>query len=132
VILSVIQLAQEFFQSRSAAGHPKEDTGDLQIDLSMSSKAVGAKAGLFFAWLIGFFFCIWLLGFFIAVPLYTFLYLKLSAKEHWLISSVLTLAMFIFFVALFDQVLHLPWPTPVVEGPEQLIRSSIPQLDFWN
>ncbi len=132
MILSMIQLALEIYQSRSVAVRPKEDTGDLQVDLSMSSKVVVAKAGRFFAWLLGFFFCIWLLGFFVAVPLYTFLYLKLQARERWLISIGLTLATFIFFDLLFDQILHLPWPGPVIEWPEQLIRTAIPQLDFWN
>lgn len=132
MLLSAIQLALEIYHSQSMAVRPKEDTGDLQVDLGMGSKIVRAKAANFFAWLLGFFLCIWLLGFFIAVPLYTLLYLKLQARERWLISIGLTLATFIFFAVLFDQILHLPWPRPVIEGPQQLIRSSIPQVVFWN
>ena len=98
----------------------------------MGYKTVAGKAGSFFAWLLGFFFCIWLLGFFIAVPLYTLLYLKLQAGERWLLAIGFTLATFIFFDLLFDQILHLAWPRPVIESPEQFIRSSIPQVDFWN
>jgi len=132
MILSMTQLALEIYQSRAIAVRPKEDTGDLQVDWNMGSKIVAAKAGNFFAWLLGFFLCIWLLGFFIAVPLYTFLYLKVQARERWLMSIGLTLATFIFFDLLFDQILHLPWPRPMIEWPEQFIRSSIPQIDFWN
>ena len=132
MILSVIQLALEISQSRSIAAPPKEDTGDLQVDWSIGSRVVGAKAARFYGWLLGFLFCIWLLGFFVAVPLYTFLYLKVSAKESWLMTISLSLATFIFFVLLFDQVLHLPWPTPVIAWPEQLIQGVIPQLDYWN
>ena len=131
MILSVIQLAREIFQPRSITAR-KEDTGDLQVDWSIGSKAVGAKAIRFYGWLLGFFLCIWLLGFFVAVPLYTFLYLKISAEESWLMTLSLTLATFVFFVGLFDEVLHLPWPTPVISGPEELIRAAMPQLDFWN
>jgi hypothetical protein len=130
--LSIIQLAREIFQARSITAPRKEDTGDLQVDWSMGSGVVGAKALRFYGWLVGFLFCIWLLGFFIAVPLYTFLYLKISARENWLTTISLSLATFIFFIGLFDQVLHLPWPTPVIDRPEELIRGVIPQLDFWN
>ena len=132
MLLSAIQLALEIYHSRSMAVRPKEDTGDLQVDLGIGAKRVAAKAGNFFAWLLGFFLCIWLFGFFIAVPLYTFLYLKLQARERWVTSAGLTLATFIFFAVLFDQILHLPWPRPVIEGPQRLIRSSIPQVVFWD
>lgn len=132
MILSVIQLVREIYYSRSTGSRAKEDTGDLQVDWNMASKLVMAKAGNFFAWLLGFFFCIWLFGFFIAVPLYTFLYLKLQAGERWLTTIGLTLATFIFFVFLFDQILHVAWPRPVIEAPERLIRAGIPQIQLWN
>jgi hypothetical protein len=130
LILAVIQLALEVLQSSSRGTRGKEDTGDLQVDWNIASKTVAAKAGNFFGWLLGFFFCIWFLGFFIAVPLYTFLYLKVQAGERWLNSIGLALVAFAFFALLFDQILHLPWPRPVIEGPETIVRNSIPQLDF--
>lgn len=129
LILSLIQLAIEFSQTRRIGNPVKEDTGDLQVDLSMSSMVVARKAGNFFAWLLAFFLCIWTLGFFVAVPLYGFLYLKVQAKEGWWLSLALTLGGFIFFVGLFDHILHLPWPTPLIEGPEEIIRSVIPEFD---
>ena len=95
----------------------------------MSPKVVARKAGNFFAWLLGFYFCIWIFGFFVAVPLYGFLYLKFQAKEGWLLSLALTLGGFIFFVGLFDHILHLPWPTPLIEAPEEIIRSVIPDFE---
>lgn len=128
-LLSVVQLGIELYQTRHMGNPVKEDTGDLQIDLSMSSMVVARKAGNFFAWLLGFFFCIWIFGFFVAVPLYGFLYLKFQAKEGWLLSLALTLGGFIFFVGLFDRFLHLPWPTPLIEAPEEIIRSIIPDID---
>jgi len=128
-LLSVVQLAIELYQTRHMGNPVNEDTGDLQIDLSMSSMVVARKAGNFFAWLLGFFFCIWIFGFFVAVPLYGFLYLKFQAKEGWLLSVALTLGGFIFFSGLFDQILHVPWPTPLIESPEEMIRSVIPDFE---
>lgn len=128
-VLAVAQLAFEFYQSGRGPNPGKEDTGDLQVDLSMSSVVVARKAGNFFAWLLGFFLCIWIFGFFVAVPLYGFLYLKFQAKEGWWLSLALTLGGFIFFVGLFDQILHLPWPTPLIQSPEEIIRGVIPDFE---
>jgi hypothetical protein len=127
-VLSLIQLAIEIHQSMNPSKMRAEETGDLQVDLSISSGEVARKAGNFFAWLLGFFFAIWFFGFFVAVPLYGFLNLKFQAKEGWLLSLALTLAGFVFFVGLFDQVLHLPWHIPVFPGPEHFIRSVIPNF----
>lgn len=128
-VLALVQLAVEIRASGHARNPGKEDTGDLQVDLSMSSMLVAHQAGKFFAWLLGFFLCIWIFGFFVAVPLYGFFYLKIEAKEGWWLSLALTLGGFIFFVGLFDHILHLPWPTPIIEAPEEIIRSVIPEFE---
>ena len=115
LILSLLQLVVELYQSAHAKPSDKrEETGDLQVDWRMGSGVVARRAGIFFAWLLGFFFCIWIFGFFVAVPLYSFLYLKLQAKESWWLSLALTFAVFLFFVGLFDQILHLHWSSPLI------------------
>jgi len=132
LFLSLIQLGMELYHSRSADGNRREDTGDLQVDLNMATGVVAAKAGKFFGWILGFFLCVWVLGFFIAVPLYTFLYLKLDAKESWKLSIALTIATFIFFVGLFDQILHLPWTEPLITAPEEFIRYWTPEFAVFD
>jgi len=115
LILSLCQLSWELYRSVHAKSPEKrEETGDLQIDWRMGSRAVALRAGNFFAWLFGFFFCIWIFGFFVAVPLYSFLYLKLQAKEGWWLSLALTVGVFLFFVGLFDKILHLHWFSPLI------------------
>ena len=126
--LSLIQLGMELYRSRSPGGLQKEDTGDLQVDLSLSSRVVALRAGRFFGWLLGFFFCVWVFGFFVAVPLYTFLYLKCEAREGWILSVALTVATFVFFAGLFDQILHLAWAEPLIAGPDEFIRGILPEL----
>ena len=132
LVLSLIQLGMELYHLRSADGTRREDTGDLQVDLNMDTGVVAAKAGKFFGWILGFFFCVWLLGFFVAVPLYTLLYLKLDAKENWKLSIALTMATFIFFVGLFDQILHLPWTEPLIAAPEEFIRNWTPEFAVFD
>ena len=61
-------------------------------------------------WILGFFLAIWLLGFTMAVPVATFLYLKVGAREKWLISIVLTVVAFASFYGLFIYSLSVPFP----------------------
>jgi hypothetical protein len=115
LILSLLQFSWELYRSvKGKLTDKREETGDLQIDWRMGSRAVAHRAGNFFAWLFGFFFCIWIFGFFVAVPLYSFFYLKFQAKEGWWLSLTLTLAVFLFFFVLFDQILHLHWFSPLI------------------
>jgi hypothetical protein len=62
------------------------------------------------AWMLAFFLAIILLGFPIAVPLFMLLYLRLQGGERWIISLVITAAVFGVFYGLFDALLHLPFP----------------------
>ncbi len=62
------------------------------------------------AWIFGFFVAIWLLGFSIAVPLSTFLYLKVGARERWPITVILTVLAWGGFSGLFEFILHVPFP----------------------
>ena len=129
LVLAVIQMILDSYQSfrRSEAG-PIE-TGDLQVDMSMGMGEVARKALGFFGWLLGLFFGIIILGFFISIPLFTLLYLKYQAKEGWLLSSGLTLGTFVFFVGLFHKILHVHWPKPLLPLPETLLKTVLPWLN---
>ena len=63
------------------------------------------------AWMLAFFAAIILLGFPIAVPLFVLLYLKLQGGEGWVLSIVITAAVWGVFYGLFDALLHLPFPS---------------------
>jgi hypothetical protein len=80
---------------------------DFQLSVGGdSAKRTAVAAG----WILGFFAAIVLLGFPIAVPLFVFLYLKLQGGEGWLLSIVMTVAVWGVFYGLFDRLLHLPFP----------------------
>jgi hypothetical protein len=129
LVLSLVQAAMELCQAAKSVERKKEDTGDLQVDWSISTGVVARRAAAYFGWLLGLFFGIWLFGFFIAIPLFALLYLQFQAKEGWLISSALTLGVFIFFVGLFDQILHVAWHEPLLPLPENLLKIVLPFLD---
>lgn len=127
--LSIVQLALELYQARRPGQSGRVETGDLQVDWSMTTAVVIRRAGAYFGWLLGLFFAIWLFGFFVAIPLYAFLYLKIQAREGWLVSLALSLGVFVFFVGLFDQILHIAWPNPLLPMPENFVKSLMPFVD---
>lgn len=127
--LSLVQIALEFYHALRPGKRTNVETGDLQVDWSISTGLVARRAANYFGWLLGLFFGIWIFGFFIAVPLYGFLYLKLQAEEGWLVSLALTLGIFVFFIGLFDQILHIYWPSPLLPLPEDFLKSLLPFVD---
>ena len=128
LVLSLVQLIMDAYASMKPVKAGTTDTGDLQVDWSMSTAQV-AKRGLgFAAWLMALFLGIVLFGFFITIPLFTLFYLKFQAQETWTMSISLTVGMVVFFVGLFDQILHVHWPVPVIEAPEQAVKAVMPWL----
>jgi TctA family transporter len=61
-------------------------------------------------WTVGCFLLIWLLGFSWAVPLTIFLYLKVAGRESWPMTLAVTLCAWLFFYALFERMLNVPFP----------------------
>lgn len=129
LVLAVIQMILDSYQSfrRSEAG-PIE-TGDLQVDMSIGMGELARKALGFFGWLLGLFFGIIIFGFFISIPLFTLLYLRFQAKEGWLLSSGFSLGAFLFCVSLFHKILHVHWPKPLLTLPETILKILLPWLN---
>jgi hypothetical protein len=87
----------------------KEDRPEARdFQLSIGEKSM-RRTAVAVAWMLGFFAAIVLLGFPLAVPLFVLLYLKLQGREGWVLSIVVTLAVWGVFYGLFDRLLHLPF-----------------------
>jgi hypothetical protein len=89
---------------------PAQEGAAKDFQLSIGKDTV-RRTAVGFAWILGFFAAIVLLGFPIAVPLFVFLYLKLQGREGWVLSIVMTAAVWGVFYGLFDLLLHLPFAT---------------------
>ena len=90
------------FLRRGSIGLPKEVDNEAAFVVRRTAGITG--------WILGFFLAIWLLGFTMAVPVATLLYLKVGAREKWLISIVLTVVAFASFYGLFIYALSVPFP----------------------
>lgn len=95
---------------RQAAASDFKLSDHLPQNVALRRTAVAA------GWVLAFFAAIVLVGFGIAVPLFVFLYLKVQGREGWIFSVVFTAAVWGFFYGLFDLLLHLPFPTGVVQS----------------
>jgi hypothetical protein len=65
------------------------------------------------AWLIGLFAAIHVIGLPVALPLFVFAYCK-TYGGGWLLSLILAAGTFGFLYGVFEQVLHVPWPEPLL------------------
>ncbi len=74
--------------------------------------AAGAAAETW-AWILGFYATIHLVGFLPAVPLFVFSYTKVYGGG-WLLSALLAALSWGFVYSLFDILLHVPWPEPIL------------------
>jgi sterol desaturase/sphingolipid hydroxylase (fatty acid hydroxylase superfamily) len=104
LVLAVLAFVQEFLAVLRAA--PKS----VEAKPTIESAVVKSRAFSIVSWILGFFLAIWLLGFQIAVPVASFLYFRFAGREKWPISFGLSLTAGAVFYALFDYLLHLPFP----------------------
>ncbi len=97
----------------SALGTEKRQEGnavDFQLTTDIEPAVAQRRTWMIVGWILGFLLLILTFGFLLAVPLFVFLYLKLVGKEGWLITLSLTAVSWIFMEAVFDRLLHLPFP----------------------
>lgn len=88
---------------------------DFKLSEQLPPKATARRTLLAIAWMLGFLAAIVLLGFPPAVALLVFIYVRLQGREGWAASVVFTLAVWACFYAIFDYLLHLPFPAGWVQ-----------------
>lgn len=89
---------------------PRDQAMDFQLSEHLPAKVMLRRTAVAIGWMLGFFGAIVLVGFPIAIPFFVFLYLRLQGREGWGLSLVFTLVVWGLFYALFDRLLHIPFP----------------------
>ena len=109
LILALAQLVADFkalgLKGASVAA-PRFDLAPIEAEGRWGSLEI-------WAWLIGLFVAIHVIGFPVALPLFVFLYCKIYGGG-WLLSFTLSVLTLGFLYGVFEQVLHVPWPEPLV------------------
>lgn len=108
VVLGLVQLVFDFKGLRQGADaqRPTFDVEALQHEGRWGSLEI-------WGWLLGLFAAIHLIGFLAALPLFVFLYAKVYGAR-WTTAVILAAATFGFLYGVFEQVLHVPWPEPLL------------------
>ena len=83
---------------------------ESELELDLPQEVVRRRTVGILLWIFGFFLLIWLLGFSLAVPVTTFLYLKLTGGEKWLLTTMFTVLSWAFFYGVFEYALKIPFP----------------------
>jgi hypothetical protein len=66
-------------------------------------------------WIVGFYLLIMTIGFPIAVPLFVLAYSKFYGAG-WSLSIILSAIAWGFVYGVFEKILHVPWPTPLLQS----------------
>ena len=103
--LAIVQLIMDL--SRRAT---QKDGGSSATGAELPAVVVNRRTAGMFSWIVTYFIAIWLLGFSVGVPLCTFIQLKIFGREKWLLSLIYTASAWAFIYAIFDKILHVPFP----------------------
>ena len=92
-------------------------SGKSSVTLTMEAPAAETESRWgnleIWSWILGFFAAIHIVGFLAAVPLFVFSYTKFYGGG-WLLSAALGAMSWGFVYFLFDVLLHVPWPEPLI------------------
>lgn len=109
VSLTVAQLVSDVRNLISGSKPPEALT--MEAPVGESSGRWGALE--IWGWIIGFIVLIQLIGFLYAIPVFVLSYAK-TYGGGWLLSTLLAIFAGSFVYGIFDGLLHVPWPTPLL------------------
>jgi hypothetical protein len=118
VIAGSISLAYKVFFTPAQGGAAKG--GGIHMDVgsehdeALPKKVAMARAMKFLGWLLAFLTCTSLIGLIPAVPLLIVAFMRIEGREPWRISLILAVCVTAFLYGVFDQVLHIPWPSSLL------------------
>jgi hypothetical protein len=115
LVLGGIGLALAFKQFFSDINNVRSEKPDEALTMEAPAAQPGSRWGNFeiWGWILGFYLAIHLIGFLAAVPLFVFSYTK-AYGGGLLLSVILGAVSWGFVYSLFDVLLHVPWPEPLI------------------
>ncbi len=119
---------------RTAAQDAKEGVTrslrlDLQADdLGLGKAVVARRAVIYLGWLLGFLALVALIGMLPTVFAFVILYMRVEGDEKWRLTLPIATGLTTFAYAVFERLLHLPWPQTVVGGWFPVLKDVIPSM----
>ncbi|MFM0075881.1 tripartite tricarboxylate transporter permease [Paraburkholderia sediminicola] len=115
VIAGTVSLAYKIFVIPAQAGL-SHAAGGIHMDVSsdhgekLPNKVTLMRAARFFGWFLAFLACMAFIGLIPTVPLMIVAYMRIEGRESWRLSLILAVCVTAFLYAIFDQIIHIPWP----------------------
>jgi uncharacterized membrane protein len=106
--LALVQLAIELRRLRSAEPETAVATPESEAG-APSAEVARRRTAAILGWILAFALGVWLIGFPLTVPLLTFAYLRLDARERWLPSALFAAASGVVFYGLFVYAARIPF-----------------------
>jgi TctA family transporter len=106
LVLGLVQLARDLAGRRDAPPPHAEEAAEPDVPAEVARR----RTVQICLWIVGFWIAIWLLGFSLATLGMTFLYLRVGAREGWLMCVILTACATAFVYGLFERALGVPFP----------------------
>ena len=115
LVLGTIGLALIFVQFVSDIKNAVSGNSSVTLTMEAPAAETDSRWGNLeiWSWILGFFAAIHIVGFLAAVPLFVFSYTK-AYGGGWLLSAALGAMSWGFVYVLFDVLLHVPWPEPLI------------------
>lgn len=110
VPLLLLSLVEFVLNIRGGEGEREGHAVDFQFTDAVEPALARKRTIAMSLWTLGFLALIVLVGFPLAVPLFVFAYLKIAGREPWGLTVVLTAVSWLVMEALFNRLLHLPFP----------------------
>lgn len=118
--LAIWQLSIDFrggrFREQGAAKPRSGGPVDIPLDTSIPPEIRTRRTFRASGWIAGFAVSIWLVGFLIAIPLFVCCYLIYEAQCGRTTALVLAACTELFIWGIFELLMHLAWPQPVLFG----------------
>ena len=86
-----------------------------QFEMPMAARETKWGNVEIWCWIVGFYLLIVTIGFPIAVPLFVLVYSKFYGAG-WALSIMLCAIAWGFVYGIFEKILHVPWPTPLLQS----------------
>jgi hypothetical protein len=112
--LLVLAVAETVLSLRRNDEPDAREAIDTVVSTDVPAHTASRRTAAIAGWMIGFYVAIVLVGFPRAVPVFVFAYLRLYAKESWILSLVLAAVAWLGFILLFIRLLHLPFADGVL------------------
>jgi TctA family transporter len=125
IIAGTISLANKVFFTPAQAG---TNGGAIHMDVgsdhgeALPRKETLKRAMRFLGWLLAFLACTAVIGLIPTVPLIIVAFMRIEGREKWRISLILAVCVAAFLYGVFDQILHIPWPSSLMG--ERLLGSA--------